>query len=645
MKKTIKLEVEYASEEGGIKELPTRAYIDKTICGCGFTTVALENELPTIIAVPSVGLIINKETQYPNERCNYKLFGVYGGITKSNIEEYINGHPRNVPMKIMITYDSLHKIEEFIQPYGFRLVIDESNKLLSTSSLKSANKTAAEAKDIISKVLEISCKHKDVVSFISATPTPLKYMPKWVATELDYIKYTWKNTGKTQPYTMKRHFPFKALKQEILYPLETVGHLSIQNMKIKKVIVFLNSVNQIVSLCNTLKLKKKDVAIMCGDNIKNDLKIRGFNRLIDPTNLPKYTFVTSSGFEGIDLEDAEAISIVVSNNTQKHQMLDMLTDLKQAVSRQRIKTNPHYGRFIYIYNQSIVEIPEEELLKKLNKNKETIFKSISLWELAKKEDSKKNTDTRGGFMKNSNFIAYTSFNEETETYEFNEMLYNADRYFITEVRKQYEQGFDISTIVGTEKSVVKPVVIKEMSYNDVVKHILNGKPIKDIRHLVEYMDIIKDSFKFYKKLFLNITYARQMLSLYGDEYKQVTLKVSKTFKIGKIYSVRDVKTKLAKIYKSHKLTTIPKAIDLQQFLNVKNKRTNKGRFIEVIGNKLGFNIQGGQAVNVSKEAEKELMYLIYPDKKKKHKKEAKKAIQMEEYRKSVEKSLLKKNKN
>lgn len=75
MKKQIllKFDAEYASEV--LSEIPN-GYINKTVCGCGLTTVALENKFNTIIVVPTIYLTNNKVEQYPNERCAYNILGV-----------------------------------------------------------------------------------------------------------------------------------------------------------------------------------------------------------------------------------------------------------------------------------------------------------------------------------------------------------------------------------------------------------------------------------------------------------------------------------------------------------------------------------------------------------------------------------------
>ena len=106
---------EYASDV--MSSIPI-GYIDKTICGCGITTVALESDEDCIIAAPSIELIKNKVAQYTNERCSYKVFGVYGSISREDIDYYLSACSR---AKIMVTYDSLWKTEYLLEK-GYRLI-------------------------------------------------------------------------------------------------------------------------------------------------------------------------------------------------------------------------------------------------------------------------------------------------------------------------------------------------------------------------------------------------------------------------------------------------------------------------------------------------------------------------------------------
>ena len=72
------------------------------------------------------------------------------------------------------------------------------------------------------------------------------------------------------------------------------------------------------------------------------------------------------------------MNIVVSNTTKEHQMINLLTDLKQATSRQRNKSNPNYNRFIYIYNQNNFEKSESELLRIVEESKRQVKDNCQL---------------------------------------------------------------------------------------------------------------------------------------------------------------------------------------------------------------------------------------------------------------------------
>ena len=293
------------------------------------TSIALENNLNTIIAVPTIALVDNKINQYPNKRYKGSIFGVKGGISDKDIEKYVyQQRVLKMPIKIMVTYDSLYKLESLFDTC--KLVIDESDQLLKETKLKITTKN--KDIDVITYLFNICEKYKDKVSFISATPIPLNYMPKWIS-EIPQYKFEFSNTIKITPITMKRTHPFAALKDEIIRPIESKGSVLIGDRKINKCIIFINSVENIIKIIKDCNLNKEDVAILCSDTTRNDYKIRGYNRIDKPNNLPKYTFITSSGFEGIDLLDDTAINIVVSNTTKDCQMINLLTDLKQATSR------------------------------------------------------------------------------------------------------------------------------------------------------------------------------------------------------------------------------------------------------------------------------------------------------------------------
>ena len=130
MEKHFKYNTEYANQ---VMNFIPPGYVDKTVCGCGLTSVAIENEVSTIIAVPTIYLAINKAKQYPNERFGGKVLPVWGETEWGEIEFY---RYTNRPNKIIVTYDSLSKVNYLLEKFDYKLVIDESNQLLSNTNLK-----------------------------------------------------------------------------------------------------------------------------------------------------------------------------------------------------------------------------------------------------------------------------------------------------------------------------------------------------------------------------------------------------------------------------------------------------------------------------------------------------------------------------
>lgn len=576
----LKYDAEYASQ---VMSCIPVGYIDKTVCGCGITTVAIENNDNVIIAVPSIELIRNKTAQYPNKRYKKAILGVYGLVTTKEIDAYIRAsETNNDPIKIMVTYDSLPRLEYLLKDKGCKLIIDESNKLISSSSMKSFSKKV-DSIDAVTTVFNIAEEYKDRVSFVSATPTPLEYLPEWVST-IPNIKIEWANTIKAKPMLMKRTYPYKAVTEEVVMPLQEHGTLTIGDSTFSKVIIFINSVDAIVKIAKKAELDKKDVAIIAGDSVKNDVKIRGFNRLQDPTNLPKFTFITSSGFEGIDLEDKDAVSVVVSSTKRDYQMVDVMTDLKQAISRQRNKLNPNYDKFLYIYNMSVFAQSREELVETLDNKYRKLQKAINMW------DTVKGTNNEEGFEYTANaeeFSTYTNYYSDTNEYVINENLFNADKYFLLNIREQYKKGFDIRSLYKEEESTVveAPVTVENISYRDMVASYYVNESLEDIKQYMyksEYYNLIEQSIKLYGKVWKDYTYTKTMVNSFNDDYSKLKADLGLRFTIDNAYTNKEIKKILKELYTKHDIARSPKATDLNEFYTTQIVFIKRQRHIKIV---------------------------------------------------------------
>ena len=70
-------------------ELPANHILNKGMTGCGATSVAIRQSVPTIIAMPFVGLIENKISQCKDGL----LLGIYGdGDKRQEISDYMESH-------------------------------------------------------------------------------------------------------------------------------------------------------------------------------------------------------------------------------------------------------------------------------------------------------------------------------------------------------------------------------------------------------------------------------------------------------------------------------------------------------------------------------------------------------------------------
>jgi len=560
--KTIKLNVEYATQ--ALNEIPV-GYINKSVCGCGMTSVVLENYDDTILLVPNIELATNKAKQYPNERTSNTLLPVWGDTSAEKIVQYIT---TTTVIKIVCVYDSLHKVEHLLDRCS--MIIDEAQELLPLSR----NPERARA---ISKLFEIASKYKDKVSFISATPTPLNYLPPWVS-DIPQITYEWSNSCKVVPIVYQHAQPYRVLRHEILAPLNENKTVTISGKTFGKVIVFMNTVEQISRIISDVNIEKSKCAIICGDNIRNDLKIKGIPRLKNPSNLPIFTFITASGFKGIDLYDTQAMTIVVSNTQKKWQMVDILTDLKQAVSRQRKKDNPNYGTYIYIFNQTKFTKSEEELIAELDEIRDKISDSVKLWDLANASGLLK------GWPSDNDIQAYTHLIDGK--LEMNEMAFSADRYFILELRKQYVKGFDILGNFEESTNIEVHKLPADITYAQMAQYFNNNHRDGTIdwgaySHKINWIETITNCYKLYGKVWENVTYTNQMIKSSGDPHSQLLTHLKSRLKEGNTYSVKNVKSILNDIYKEIKLNKVANTKDLNTLCKYSNQRTSSSTTIKI----------------------------------------------------------------
>lgn len=586
-----KFTANYASEV--MKELPTHAYIDKTTCGVGMTSVAIEENCNTLLLVPTKLLVENKAKQYPSSRCAYHVQGVTGDVDDYTIQDYYHQCQGGQPAKYICTYDSFARMLPFARMDNVRIVVDESDKVFAQSHLKSDSTTEIDVLNYMLKELE---PLQDRVTMISSTPVPVEYFQgtygEWIM-GLDQYKFTWTTSMTVTPMMCKRRMPIDALKKEIILPIVAGQYAVVGDRTFRKAIIFLNSVS---SICKTIKECgiKGMSGIICSNSNEQEAKLKKAKldgiRIKDYLHLPTFTFITSTGFQGIDLDDPEAMNVVVSSGNTKDyasgdspsMMLDLRLDIKQAVSRNRNRSNPNADRFVFFYNLDIFDIDVPALIWKIDALQHRIedyCKGMNIGfavvdPMGISEIYKRYTYIDGGKL----FINLLNF--------------NFDKYMATNVIQLYQSGFAMmsnmsSTFTGPI-SIAKPRESRETSYKpicDKYQAQLNGASVEWTPEELacENYILVDRCYNEFGKVFFNSNYARTMTAA-SESFGAVNMdyEVKKVIAPGK-YSCKELKEKLQKVYAANGYNRTAKATDINDYYPDSSRPTSSssGKYIIV----------------------------------------------------------------
>jgi hypothetical protein len=437
-------------------------------------------------------------------------------------------------------------------------------------------------------------------SFISATPIPVEYMPSFIS-EMKLVEIRFTTAIKVGAIQVLNRYPLTYVKQSILLPILSNGVANIidgSTMKtifsFKKAIIFINSIADMMEMlewhkrhflidCST----KEDVGFIIGDNFRNDMSIKEYGfRVADPRVLPKITFVTSSGIRGIDLYDKDAMTIVIANSNKTHKMLDMLSDLKQAASRQRDKTNEFYGKYLFVFNQTITEDSiASEMAKfqsdyvRCNNVKSVYYKSKGQSEIFTNLEVQSLRETL-------NKETYLYLNDSNDVV-FNESLYLSDKYQTEILIRQYLKGFAIG---GEDDHKIQSCLafkVNGYGYEDMVKYAKSNidKVTNEIKwteaHFVrskDYAELISAVYKATGRFQMNKVQAEAVLK--RGNVAEIEIDIKYTFVVGEDYTGDKIKDELSRLYERYGLKRKAKVTDLGEFLEYKtakvmNQRTMK----------------------------------------------------------------------
>ena len=302
--------------------LPSGYLINKGKVGCGGTSLALEDNRDTIVCVPFVSLIKNKIAKYGD-----KILGVYQGVTKEDIAEYLK---RDGVKKIMCTYDSLQKVVE-VTGYDYFLLVDELHLLFIQYVFRNS---------AVKNVLNLYKNFKEW-SFLTATPIEPDLMLEELK-DIPTYKIDWEN---------KRQITVKTIKcGQVLSSMRNIINDFIAGKIFGNCHIFINSVDSIAALIKACNLTDDNCRVIFSKNnskYKNSCQGVTNGETTDPVK--KINLYTSTCFEGCDLFDEEGKIYIVSDGAKSQTLYDISTQIRQIAGRIR---NTKYSEITHLYKST-----------------------------------------------------------------------------------------------------------------------------------------------------------------------------------------------------------------------------------------------------------------------------------------------------
>lgn len=653
-------------EEFKFGNFPHNKFIlDKQIPGCGFTEYCINGPENVILCSPRKMLLENKYNQHEKEvylvRNEFdKDPGVDKDLSKIGktrapdfVEEVITEEQKRSiysriynelydyvirrldegvevvyeggykiwvpkPIKVLVTYDSYGMVQQmlkeiikfinrpFILTYeSFYTVVDEFQSILHDSRFKSS--TELEFMNFLHQA--------NKVMFVSATPLLDEYLN--MLEEFDSLPYYTMDWSTEDPsrvvrpslkvLTMKsvgtkaEEIITKYLNGDFDRAVKVVNGQPTEIISTEAVL-YVNSVNHIISIIKKCGLKPDQVNILCSKTDENEKRIRrklGKGYKIGSVPLrgeiwKMFTFCTRTVYLGADFYSYCAQSYIFSDSNSDCLAVDISDDLPQILGRQRLEENPwkNSATFYYRVTADYKKMSGEDLQKQIDAKKQATESLLRTFDNA--FDIDKNTLART-YQKNAkaynykdDYVAVNTHSGKTLKPVLNNLvLVNeirafriqqidyADRFMVfTTIHNTLTSGDSINQSVSdffqryreltTFKGKLKFLCesnLSDIAINIILEQIGEHDNIRSYYLALgpqKLRALGYDKYHIEKELGI-VTFSPELLmeTIYSE------------FEEGKKYSLSYIKTKLEDVYSSINYKAVPKASDLERWFEVK----------------------------------------------------------------------------
>ena len=654
-------------------KFPDRCILDKELPGCGFTQYCLLGDEDVILTSPRIMLINNKADQIGKD-----VFLVVNEMDKDpGVDKDLNKQTRdlskkktedeqkeeqrqiqeknsrayekikkefntylyevvclqNKPIKILVTYDSYHIIQDLFREFNEQrfedsyTIVDEFQSILHDARFKSSTEM---------QFLE-TLKQTRHVMFASATPMMEEYINMLDEFDgLPFISLDWHTQD-----------PTRIIKPDLdVYVMRSVGEKAYQviktyldgnfesivvmrngiptEVKSTEAVLYVNSVNHIITIIKKMELRPDQVLILCSNTDDNASKIRRrlgksyeIGHVPNPDKgetFPMFTFCTRTVYLGADFYSTCARTFIFSDANIDSLAVDISEDLPQILGRQRLTENPwkNSATFFYRSTANYRNMKEKdfnaEIERKMNKTK-------SLLSLYEKGDNSEKYSLADNCQK-----VAKSYNYKDDYVGVN-MIYNKldDGRVIKILKPKMNQlvyvnelrAFRIQQIDYKDRFTVFATIRKNLTPDDIVNvEVSNFLRIYEtkttmydkLKLLCEYdmsnkaKDIIlsqisdSDEIKSYyqvlgpdrlHKLGYSVTLIKKELGIATFSPELLISTIYRNFNVGDKILFTDLKEKLSNLYASINYNVNAKATDIFNYFEAKEYMTS----IEVDGKK------------------------------------------------------------
>ena len=643
--------IRYISEMGSLfrfYKLPVKCIINKQLPGCGFTEYCIGGPENVILCSPRKMLLKNKKDQHGREVYLVvneleKEVAVDKDLSKvdksrsqafvDTLKEMVNGKDTvydrlmneikdylgerkylGKPAKILVTYDSYRIVKDILTSLGvfegFYTVIDEFQTILHDSKFKSNTE--------LDFLYHLHQSHSAL--FVSATPMLEEYLN--MLDEFDGLPYINMNWGKEDSTRIiKPNLKVLSMKstgskaEEIIrtykegdfercvriingYPKEIISD---------EAVLYVNSVNHIISIIKKCDLKPEEVNILCSDtpdNLKRIQRKLGKKFKIGEVPLkgvkPKmFTFCTRTVYLGADFYSLCARSFIFSDSNIDSLAVDISEDLPQILGRQRLFENPWKNNATFYYRPTCDyrKISQEEFNKEIERKRKATSDLLLSYNSTPNEAKltlaktyQKNTKS---YNYKDDYIAVNEHQGGTLIPVLNNLV------LVNEIRAFRIQQYDYK-----DRFTVFSSVHATLDTNDWINQEVSGF-LNEYQELKTYYDKIKllceyglseQSIKIVldqlggdeiashyialgperlKKLYYNKTNIKKELGIITFNKDLLINVILSKFSVGDRIGQAKIKEDLRSLYNSVGYTAIPKATDLEEFFNIKRAKINE----------------------------------------------------------------------